>query len=67
MTRPLPKINADIKANSASAMAINAINKAVALILVLIFALGTFALSLNQAEQHYEAQAKINQEVAWKR
>lgn len=67
MTRSLPQINADIKAHSASANAINAINKAVALIGVLIVALGTFALSLNQADTHYEAQAKINQEVAWKR
>jgi hypothetical protein len=66
MTRSLTEINADIKANSASANAINAINKAVALIGVLIAALGIWALG--QAEAHYEAQDKINQEqIAWNR
>jgi hypothetical protein len=65
MTRSLPQINADIKAHSASANAINAINKAVALIGVLIVALGIWALG--HAEQHYAKQDKINQEVAWKR
>jgi hypothetical protein len=61
MTRPLPDINADIKAHSASATAINAINKAVTLICVLVAALGIWAL--DQAEQHYQQQDKVNQEV----
>jgi hypothetical protein len=64
MTRPLPQINADIK--SESARAINQINKSITVISCLVFALGIWAL--NQADTHYEAQAKINQEqIAWNR
>jgi hypothetical protein len=63
MTRSLPEINADKR--SEHAKVIVGINWWIFTIGSLWMCLGIWAL--DQAEQHYQQQDKVNQEVAWKR
>lgn len=62
MTRSLTEINADIKAHTRAAAGINRW-----LMLIVPLWLGLFGWAVFQAEQHYQQQDKVNQEVAWKR
>lgn len=63
MTRSLPQINADIKEHTRVVAGINRW-----LLVIVPLWLCLLGWSINQADTHYEAQAKINQEqIAWNR